>query len=236
MAISLRHCAKCIGVSTPMSVQGRFFGVLRPPGPQNPALPAQSLSLRTQLICLAHGHHFHINLIRLGGAASFPPAQQAMLDRAVIRAREIWQAVGVTIGRVQWFDDNVAANAVLNSETEMERVTQRLSVSNNGVDCFMALDMTFADGFAPVTGPTLKGASIKDGLAVDCSRGAAPIGQLSIGRTLAHELGHYFGLDHNAFFEGDDNLMVSGGGRTRVRIASGQKNHAILHPMVHGGC
>lgn len=190
---------------------------------------------------MAHGHHFHINLIRLGGGAAHPLPAQAVLDRAVVRAREIWQAVDVTIGRVQWFDDNLGGNAILETKTELERVMQRLSVSNDGVDCFVALALGFnALGFSPVTGPTLKGMSIKDGLAVATNQptdtGLLPLNALLIGRNLAHELGHYFGLDHNAFFVGDDNLMVCVSEQNLVRITSGQKNHSILHPMIDGGC
>jgi len=70
----------------------------------------------------------------------------------------------------------------INDDCEAEDLVDEYTVPNNGVDCF----------FVPVYVGSTAGITPDDGVVVESREGNF----LGTGRTMAHELGHYFGLGH----------------------------------------
>jgi hypothetical protein len=189
---SLRELALCIGLPQDFSVITHFFGYASSPpwnlAPSQTNLP-QSLSLLTQMKRL-HQPHFHLNLIRVGTGSNglLPAVDEQNLDCAVHITRRIYAAVGIGIGRVErWWmvpeSDNTGYD-VINDDCEAADLVDEYTVPNDGVDCFFVpsyVDKTA--GLCP---------AFADGVVVE-SRENTFVGTA---RTMAHELGHLFGLGH----------------------------------------
>ncbi|HUF37574.1 MAG TPA: HEAT repeat domain-containing protein [Anaerolineales bacterium] len=83
------------------------------------------------------------------------------------------------------------------------------------------------NGFSPVNGPTAKGGSNsgyvirRNGRDIDSDDG-----RTRVGRTIAHELGHFLGLSHHS---DDDNFMFKTNGLTRTAITHGQYRDMADH-------
>ena len=187
---SLRQLAACIGLPQSFSVVGHFFGYASPPpwnlAPSQTNLP-QSLSVLTQVRRLQQ-IHFHLNIIRVGadGNGLLPAVDEQNLDCAVHVTRNIYAAAGVGIGRVErsWMiplSDNTGYD-VIGDDCEAEDLVDEYGVPNNGVDCF----------FVPIYVGSTAGIHPDDGVVVE-SREEDFLGTA---RTMAHELGHLFGLGH----------------------------------------
>ena len=186
---SLKQLAVCIGLPQSFSVVGHFFGYASPP-PWNLAasqgsLP-QSLSLLTHMKRLQQTH-FHLNLIRVG-ASSFDGLLNAVdeqnLDCAVQITRDIYAAVGIGIGRVErWWMIQETSYETIDDDCEAEDLVDEYTVPNNGVDCFFVQMWV-----GTVAGLTPSGG---DGVVVESRENT----YLGTARTMAHELGHFFGLD-----------------------------------------
>ena len=185
---SLRQLAACIGLPGNFSVVRGFFGYASPPpwnlAPSQTNLP-QSLSLLTQMKRLQQ-KHFHLNVIRVG-ASSFDGLLNAVdeqnLDCAVQLTRDIYAAAGIGIGRVErwWMIQNTAYD-VLEDDCEAEDLIDDYTVPNDGVDCFLV--WTFVSLTVGVTFDD------SDGVVVESRENTF----LGTARTMAHELGHFFGL------------------------------------------
>jgi len=192
----LRHFAACIGLPQKFSVVRDFFGYASPPpwtlAPSQNNLP-QSLSLLAQMKRLKQ-KHFHLNVIRVG-ASSFDGLLNAVdeqnLDCAVQITRNIYAAVGIGIGRVErwWMIQNTSYETI-DDDCEAEDLVDEYTVPNNGVDCFLV----------PLYVGLVAGITPDDGVVVE----SRETDFLGTARTMAHELGHFFGLPHTAV---KNNLM-----------------------------
>ena len=198
---SLRELGACIGLPSGFSVLHDFFGYRSAP-PWNQSMSQanlpQSLSLLTQ-VQRVKLHHFHLNGIRVGTGSdgSLNLSQEECLDCAIQITRDIYARAGIGIGRYErkW---NIplawnTGHELIGDDDEAEDLIDEYTVPNDGLDCFAVID--FLESGVVGTTP-----SKSDGMAFELRTGDF----LGTGRTLAHELGHVFGLDH----ENDDHLNL----------------------------
>lgn len=199
---SLRQFAACIGISAPFSVPRDFFGLATGRCPQLAGAPSV-LSLRDAIASLRRPH-FHINVIKVGSDL-FTPSDLVEVDGAVHKARTIYAQVGVGIGRVRHFAIPVSmANGleIIHNGFEAALLTNQWTVHNNGLDVFIVRDYVGDTiGLSAEPGSCDKDdSSDMTGSVVEISNGPQ-----QTARTFAHEMGHYFGLDHEN--DKPENLM-----------------------------
>lgn len=85
-------------------------------------------------------------------------------------------------------------------------------------------------GFSPVDGPTGKRGS-RSGFVIRCNGRDLETtnGRIRMGRTIAHELGHFLGLNHH---DDDTNFMFRSNGVNRTDILHGQYLEMTEHGFV----
>lgn len=199
--ISLRKAAHCIGIAGPFSVIHDFFGFWGE-GPR-------PLSLLVQLRRL-QDKHVHLNVIATG---LLTEPDHAFLDEGLQAARGILSAAAIGIGRVEYYaivgDERFDSRRALAVDKNLlDELSDGWSVPNDGIDVFVPHEVVGStNGRSPVGGSCDK--SGKDsGLLVGASdRGWGP----ALGRTIAHELGHFFGLHHYAEFVPAGSLAIVSG-------------------------
>ena len=203
MSISIKKLAACIGIDGGFSVVEDFFGYV--------FHGHQRASLRTQAQLLA-APHVNVNMIRVG-EENFEDEDKAKIDGAVERMRELYAQVPIGVGRVlHWVIDEADAresdvwNSVPLDDGAPRTLTNDWNAPNDDLDVFLVLswspDRPGKKGQAPI-----EGSCDKDGGICDNSTGAvfslAPEAR-TIGTIMAHEVGHYLGLDHIGDLDGDD--------------------------------
>ena len=185
-------------------------------------VPVESSNRRTHVSLLEklqglQGKHFHINVHRVGFDELFHEEEEAndKLDFAILRAHEIFHEAGLEIGRIvrlvipsneaEGLDD-------LANESDADKLISGFQFKeNDGIDVFVVrnISATFV-GLSPQPGPCKP------------SRDAGFIGgeigrdKQEVARTLAHELGHFLGLDHN---HEDDGIDCPSGAEKRNLMA-----------------
>ena len=218
---SLRDIAACIGITGGFSVSRDFFGFLR-------GVPSD-VSVLTQIRRL-QGRHVHMNFIRVG-SDQFTNNDLAEMDSALQFTRDNYAQVNLGVGRILHFfiltaDANGAEN--INNDDEAEELTNDWTVPNSALDIFWVL--TYAGstiGLSRVDGPCDKDAKGMDGSVVAIEGSAN-----TTGFVLAHEAGHYLGLDHSS---SSSNLMfgtVPNGGVLTNAQGSDMRDHCF----VNSGC
>jgi len=210
--VSLRSIAACIGVAGNFSVVRDFFGyatgvyghiplstdlstITEEEAKIDPSAPGE-LSLLTQ-VKLLEGPHIHLDIIRVG-IEDFATIDEQEIDVAVQMTRELYARVGLGIGRVlRWFltTEQAGGLTVIDTECEAFDLIDDWSAHGGGMDVFFVRDIDFGKGGGtPEKDP--------EGTVIGLS------GNVSTGITLAHELGHYLGLDHVST---KTNLMLGSG-------------------------
>lgn len=211
---SLRKAANCIGVSGNFSVLKDFYGYRT--GAPKP------LSLRTQ-IRLLQGAHIHLNLIQ---TADF--AKDAMaIDAALQFTRDTYATVSMGVGRVKRYVTPPGWE-VIDGHEDSQDLWNSFSVPNDGIDVFL---VKLIVGGAVGHSPEPRGECDKDdkddnGCTIEIEQNS------SLGKTLAHEVGHFLGLRHvesplNLMYETMDNVG---------RLDALQGKVMRLHCSVHAGC
>lgn len=186
---SLREIARCIGVGGEFRVVRDFFGYKQTPG---------EISLLTQMRRL-QGLHIHLNFIRVG-FERFTDEEMRDIDAALKLTRDVYATVDLGVGRIEWRTisvDRARGRDDLESNDEAKDLTNEWSVDNDGIDVFLVrtYDNPTEDGeesgVSPVDGPCDKNANTRmTGCVVEVED------SFTVDWTLAHELGHYLGLDH----------------------------------------
>lgn len=218
---SLKQMAVCIGLTDGFSVVRDFYGYIT-------GAP-QRLSLLKQ-IGLLKGKHLDINLIRVG-IESFDNNDEADIDGAVQRMRDIYATVSLGVGRVtRWFITTEDANGQdnIDNDGEAEDLTDDWTVDNNALDVFCVL--TYAGDTAGLS--AVKGDCDKDGKGMTGSVIEMQTSPSILGLIIAHEVGHYLGLDHSS---NSTNLMFKSV-PNEGQLTSGQGSTMRGHCFVRRGC
>ena len=135
-----------------------------------------------------------INIIRVG-VENFTSNDELEISNAINITRSIFSNVQINLRTVSNFQislSDAGSNAVIDNESEAKDVTNDWSVDNDALDVFVVRAMTDADGRSPVDGNCDKDVNKEmTGSVVSLNGDSA-----NVGNTLAHEIGHYLGLDH----------------------------------------
>lgn len=190
---SLREIAGCIGLSGSISVVEKIFGYTHIPRP---------LSILTQ-VRLLQGRHIDMNLIIVGHDA-FIQADQEEIDRAVDFARETYATVDVGIGLTdRYYIHTNEANGrhIINDDSEAKDLTQEWTVGNSALDVFFVLQYDgTTSGLSPKDGTCSKDrVSTMTGCVVELIDTSGMVDFSRTGFVLAHEVGHYLGLNPYSF-------------------------------------
>jgi hypothetical protein len=231
---SLRAAAACLGLSRDFHVRRHFFG-------HRINTVEQDLSVATQLRLL-RGPHFHVNLIFVG-SERFEAGHRREAEEALLFLRRVYADANVGIGRVERHEIPVAAAKGfddLESKDEAKALTHEFSFANDGVDVFMVVRLRLDDpdqigeGVAPVGGPCDKSKGPMSGVVFEVNPFLLGVPDHT-GRVLAHELGHYLGLEHVEGSDQADNVMFHGG-PPGEGFTPEQVNTIKTHCFMRAGC
>lgn len=218
---SLIASVRCIGLSGRVSIISDFYGY-------RTKVPV-SLSLLAQ-VRLLQGKHIHLNLIR---TASFDISKQKEIDFGLQVMRNIYATVNMGVGRIQRFFIP-PGHEVIDGHDEAQDLWNEFSVPNASIDVFLVrLIPGKVNGMSPTGGGSCDKDSKNDsGCVIDVEDSFDALG-LTLGQNIAHEVGHYLGLEHEDALP--DNLMfhtTPNGGK----LYGGQGGVMVLHCSVNGGC
>ncbi len=168
---------------------------------------------------LLRGPHLHLNLIRVG-IENFSDADEREIDSALERVREIYAQVPLGIGRAERsfiaekdaLESGVVGSVLVDDGSAKTLMNDWSGPRPDALDVFFVLhwssDRPGKVGVAPIPG-----SCDKDGGICDNSTGAMiSLEGNATGRTMAHEVGHYLGLEHIHELEGDD-IDIDGDGK-----------------------
>lgn len=218
MSRSLRAYAGCIGLAERFRLRNDFFGYTTSP-PWKPDTSSEPLpgvvSVSRQMDRL-HKRFFNIAIFNFSGIDESTNAALAQrIDCAVQIARDIYARAGFGIGRVYR-----VATASLGTPTP---ISAESLVDDFGVDSD-AIEVFLIGTYASPPGTTTLGETpaFGDGITVSILQNSSRASS-QMGRTLAHELGHFLlhGPFWHAWFEDDhvnrkpSNLMCQSGNALR---------------------
>ncbi|MCY1139117.1 M43 family zinc metalloprotease [Actinoplanes sp. Pm04-4] len=149
--------------------------------------------------------HLDINIIRVG-FEDFTAEDDAELANAIQVTRAIYARVRLNLRTVTFWRISVseaAEHAIIDSAAEAEDLTWDWTVPNDALDVFVVRVMNDADGWSAVDGSCDKNSKGMTGSVVSLNGDAA-----NSANTLAHEVGHYLGLEH---IPDDGNIVGNNG-------------------------
>jgi hypothetical protein len=172
----------------------------------------------------AYDAYVDVNLIAVAGD-SWTSAQWTGFLDGFAGAAQIFRQVGLRLRQAgQYYIPTASAGAypTIDNDSEAEDLTDDWTVPNTAIDLFGVPVVTGTlGGLSPTDGPCDKDAQGMDGVVVEIM---APQNVI-----IAHEVGHYMGLDHD---ESPLNLMNAAGSaaNTTVTLAQGStiKEHCSV--------
>ena len=217
---SLRQHFEAIGLGNHGgSVLHGFFGLGEAP---------ETLSLREQMARVRRDNVLHLNIIRLAFDTVVPRAPlERKVDKAVHRARQIFDQTGIGVARVSHYiieDAFAGLYPDIGSDGEADDLCDAYSVDNDGIDMFMVL--TYAGN--RVGSSQSPGSCDKDGkdsgVVVEVTQGNAEL----TAKAFSHELVHYLGYDDHS--SDPKNLMSNS--QDGLELTSGQIEDIVDHCML----
>jgi hypothetical protein len=202
-------------VTGDLSVLHDFFGFIR-------GAPSE-VSVLTQVRRLQL-MHVNMNFIRVG-EEQYTNANREEMDWALQYTRDTYAQVNLGVGRVEHYVISIAeagGGENINSEDEAEELTNDWTVPNSALDIFWVLTYSGPSiGLSAVNGKCDKDAKGMDGSVVAIEDYVNITGQ-----ALAHEAGHYLGLNHSS---DGSNLMFPGpnGGQLTSRQGYIMRRHCF---------
>ena len=244
----------CIGIDTDRKISVLFhvFGFAQCKIPHyNTYTNPSTVSLK-KFMEEVQGDYININVIRVG-IENFDDLEKKKIDYAIYRARIIYGAIELGLGRIEHYDIPLAEVNKRNdigSVSEATALTREWTVDNDAIDVFVVENISskYFVGISSIGGPCNKDAPGKSGvIGGEVSRYPE-----DFARTFAHEIGHYLGLPHNHLVrpdcpetrEGCNNLMAQSrcatncgdGAMKAVLLTSKQRDKIKKHCFVHKGC
>jgi hypothetical protein len=143
---------------------------------------------------LTPSHLLDVNVI-LVGRGLFTAADIAETYAAVAIARDIFAQVGLYLrvaGTFGLTPAQAGANLTIDSDAEAIDLTADWTIANRALDLFVVREMTYAAGVSAVNGSCNKDSPYGMTGSVASLIGSTE----SSGVVVAHEIGHYLGLDH----------------------------------------
>jgi hypothetical protein len=182
-----------------LSLMRELGGFWQGIAPQDPTTHAHVDIALSDLFAGLSGRHLNVNIITVGwDLLGNRATERADLDYAIHRLRTIFAPAGLGLGRVNHYEitsDECGGRDDLSGDSEADSLSDEWSVDDDGVDVFFVRTITASPNFAgisPIPGDCDKGGK-SDGLVGGTAGRNDPDG---LGRTLAHELGHFLDLDH----------------------------------------
>lgn len=242
--ISLKRIADdCLGVTAPFSVNRDVYGYVFRDGSNRlfgGSLRARSLA--TQLN-LASGRATNICIFLVGHENDFSGvvslADVTKVQFALQVARDIYQQASLGIRRIFWRRIGVAAAGsytVISDQPEASDLTDDFSGPNDGIDVFFVQSILNAGGWSTTPGPCDKDAKEMTGAVIELSGSRSFTGIL-----LAHEVGHYLGLQHDGALSNVMGIDSNNDGigeldGTSTGVTSSQGATMRGHCSVHSPC
>jgi hypothetical protein len=237
MAVSMRQVATgCLGLSGPISMTTGVFGYVF-------GLPSRPIALKRQLE-LAKGTACNLSVILVGHRNDFSGtisrADVARITFSIDRAREIYAQQSVGIRKLFWThipEEDVGNYAVITNQPEAEDLTDDWSASSNdGLDVFFVQSILNAAGWSTTPGPCDKSGKGMSGSVVELNNSDD-----FTGLVLAHEVGHYLGLNHantitNLMGVDSNNDGIGEINSSSTGLTSSQGNTMKTHCSMKGAC
>jgi hypothetical protein len=255
--LSVRQIAQnCLGVSGDLSVNthvygyvhrltnGSLFGALSTgdtlPGSGEPRTRSLKRHLETisgeatDLVVILVGHEEDY----VSGAVSRDQATKTQY--AIQVARDLYAQVGVGIRKITWHRIPLAeagGYVDIANRDEAQNLTDDFNGPGGGIDVFMVQRIGDAGGWSNVDGPCDKTSKFDLSGAVLTLAG----GRRFTGILLAHEVGHYLGLEHTNTITNVMGADVDGDGigefdNNSTVLTSGQGSRMRAHCSARGPC
>lgn len=207
--ISLKSIASsCLGVTAPFSVLSDVFGyIFRDASGTVFGGQTETMFLRRQLE-LAKGKSTNFSIFLVGHENDFSGvvtlAQIIEVQFAIQVARDIYAQRSLGVRKIFWRRIGMAeagAYTIITDKPEAVDLTDDFSGPNDGIDVFFVQSILNAGGWSTTPGPCDKDAKDEMTGAVLELSGSS---NFFTGVLMAHEVGHYLGLEHDG---SDSNLM-----------------------------
>jgi len=189
----------CLGASGRVSVLRDVYGYIFRDG--SGTIFGGNLRTRSlkQQLTLAKGKSINLSIILVGHEDDFSGvvtiAQVVGLQFAIQVARDIYAKASLGIRKLFWQRigmSDAGAYTIISDKPEAEDLTDDWSGANDGIDVFFVQSILNAGGWSTAPGPCDKDDKDMTGAVIELSGSATFTGVL-----IAHEVGHYLGLEHD---------------------------------------